>query len=128
MTKYAHIKDGAVYRIVDLTAEQIADIPPHKAAYLLPYIEVARPVFGAATHHAPVRLPDDIQVDQVVQVWAAAVAKTAQELDADKDRVLDRYDILTFKVLFNHENRIRALEGQSARTAAQFRAALKALL
>lgn len=35
---------------------------------------------------------------------------------------------LVFKILFNHENRIRALEGKGAVTAAQARAAVKALM
>ena len=96
MTKYAHVKDGAVYRIRDLTAEQIADIPAHKAGYILPYIEVARPVYDPATHHAPVRQPDVIGASDVTQVWTAPVAKTQQELDdaatAAQDSALLRTD------------------------------------
>ena len=40
---------------------------------------------------------------------------------------VDRLDIIAFKVAFNHENRIRALEGKQLVTAAQFRNALRAL-
>ena len=54
--------------------------------------------------------------------------KTASEIDAEKEGRLDAYDVLTFKVLFDHENRVRALEGKAAISAAQFRAALKARL
>lgn len=42
-----------------------------------------------------------------------------------KDPVIDAIDIVTLKVAFNHENRIRALEGKAAITIAQFKAALK---
>ena len=128
MTKYAHIKDGAVYRIFDLTDDEIAAIPAHKAAYLLPYVTVARPAYDAATHHPPVRLPDEIQPTLVTQAWAAPVAKTTEGLDAEKDATINRFDTLAFKVLFNHENRIRTLAGQAQVTAAQFKSALKAML
>ena len=37
-------------------------------------------------------------------------------------------DQVAMKIAFNHENRIRALEGKQAVTAAQFIAAIKALL
>jgi hypothetical protein len=65
--------------------------------------------------------------DQVTQVWTVR-AKTAQELDADKEAALDRFDMLALKALFNHENRIRPLEAKAIVTAAQFRAALKGML
>ena len=45
--------------------------------------------------------------------------------DAAADEVIA---LLTFKVLFNHENRIRALEGKPPLTPAQARAAIKALM
>lgn len=58
--------------------------------------------------------------------------KTAGELAADadtrKEQQLDAFDALALKALFNHENRVRALESKAPITAAQFRAALKAML
>lgn len=54
---------------------------------------------------------------------------TPEEIAADKEATLDRELVtLGFKVLFDHENRVRALEGKAPITAAQFRAALKARL
>lgn len=41
---------------------------------------------------------------------------------------IDAWDVVSFKISFNHENRIRALEGKSAITAAQFKTAVKGLL
>lgn len=41
---------------------------------------------------------------------------------------LSAWDVISAKVLFNHENRIRTLEAKSAITAAQFRTAVKALI
>ncbi len=59
-------------------------------------------------------------------------ALTTAQLDAaqaDKaaDKV-DSMDVIIGKVLFNHENRIRALEGRAPITAQQFRTAIRALM
>lgn len=40
---------------------------------------------------------------------------------------VDRWDLVSLRVSFNHENRIRVLEGKAAVTMAQFKNALKAL-
>lgn len=49
-------------------------------------------------------------------------------LTAYKSALLSRVDSVLFKVLFNHENRIRALSSQPAISAQQFIAAMRALL
>lgn len=41
---------------------------------------------------------------------------------------VDAVDIVLLKIAFNHENRIRALEGKQAVSLAQFKVAVKALL
>ena|SRR3990167_7780047 len=128
MTKFAHVKNGVVYRIIDLTDDEVADIPPHKTTYILPYIAVARPAFDPVTHHAPVRLSDVIGQTEVTQAWADPVAKTAEELDGEKERTLDRYDRLSFLVNFDQESRLRVLEARPAITPTQYRNALKARL
>ena len=83
MAKYATISDGAVYKIRDLTAEQIADIPAHKAAFVLPYFKDPLPAYDNATHHRPVMLDRVIAVDEVRDGWADPVAKTQQEIDVE---------------------------------------------
>ena len=45
-----------------------------------------------------------------------------------RDYQVDAVDTALLKVAFNHENRIRVLEGKSSITQAQFRNAVKALL
>lgn len=55
-------------------------------------------------------------------------ALTTQQLDDAQQEKSLTLDLLIGKVLFNHENRIRALENKAPITAAQFRTALKALL
>jgi hypothetical protein len=52
----------------------------------------------------------------------------ANVLDGYKLETVDRVDVMQFKILFNHENRIRALEGRGAVTAQQFKSAVAALL
>lgn len=133
MAKYAHVKDGAVLRIKELTAEEIALIPAHKQSYILPYIEVARPGFDSTTHYAPVRQPDDIQASQVVQMWAGAVAKTAGELDAEKDVIAGRMDVDPYLrafalVMLDEINTLRALHSRPARTISQLKDAVKSKL
>lgn len=107
---------------------EFADVPPdmsRKGFVWLP-LAITDPAFDAATQvrSGPV---DTVGKDQVTRVWTVRV-KTADELDADKSATVDAIDMLAFKVLFNHENRIRALESKQAVTAAQFKTALKALL
>ena len=129
MAKYAHIKNGAVYRIVDL----ISGPPPNKAAYILPYVETPRPSYDPVTEHPPVRQPDDIQANQVVQVWAAPVAKTAQELDDEKEEITSRIDLDPYLkafalVMLDEINLLRQQHSLADRTPAQLRAAVKSKL
>lgn len=88
-------------------------------------VEVTDPLFDPATQikEGPVLT---VFADKVTRVWTVR-AKTAPELDADKDSMVSAMDMLAFKVLLNHENRIRALESKATVTAAQFRATLKAM-
>lgn len=55
------------------------------------------------------------------QALLAAVAPPV--LDA-----IDQWDMVSLRIAFNHENRIRALEGKTAITVAQFKAALRVLI
>ncbi|MFB6449060.1 hypothetical protein [Bradyrhizobium tunisiense] len=41
---------------------------------------------------------------------------------------LDSWDVISLKIAFNHENRIRALESKAAITVAQFKIAVRAML
>lgn len=119
---YPHTPDVvAERRMIDVAA-----IPPNKAAWWRPVVVVGDDPFDAATHvkTGPVTT---IEADRVVDAYAVR-PKTVEELDAGKEAALPDVASAVFKVLFNHENRVRALEGKSNITAAQFRAALKALL
>lgn len=105
-----------------------ASAPPdmtRKGFVWLPLV-ITDPAFDPATQvrSGPV---DTVGKDSVARVWTVR-NMTSDELDGVKGVQVDAVDIVVGKVLFNHENRIRALEGKQAVTAAQFRTALKALL
>jgi len=79
------------------------------------------------------------QIDTRVGLGAvlADAEGSADELRPTDSNMLDGYqsrqsqsivDHAVTKLLFNHENRIRALEGKAALTPAQFRIALKQLM
>ena len=125
MSTYAlvQLSDSAV-----LDTRDFAGIPPdvtRKGIQWLPLV-VTDSAFDPATQvrTGPV---DTVGKDAVNRVWTVR-AKSAGELDADKGASVDAMDAVAFKVLLNHENRLRALEGKRTATAAQFKAALKAFL
>lgn len=63
----------------------------------------------------------------VVESWNKRPL-TAEELDVRKDGKVSAMDALQFKLSFDMENRMRAVEGKQPVTAAQYRNALKARL
>ena len=93
-------------------------------------IETTKPVLDPVTQimESPVITILPYKVTEVFTVRAKTVQEIAAEQDAIKEEALDKFDLVALKIVFNHENRIRALEGKPAVTLAQFRAALKALL
>jgi hypothetical protein len=129
MMRYARIENSAIVEVRSFDREP--DPNPAKGLDWRLYPIVPRPSFDSATHHAPVE-STGIQPTEVVTSWVAPVAKTQGELDAEtdaqKENTLDRFDLLNLKVAFNHENRIRALEGEQPVTQARFRTAMKAML
>jgi hypothetical protein len=98
---------------------------PHKGWRWLP-VTVTDPAHDSANQvkEGPVTtiLPDEVTI-----VWTVR-SKTAQELDADRSGQVESTDRVAFLIAFQHENRLRAIEGQPAVSQTQFRNALKALL
>lgn len=74
--------------------------------------------------------PDDRNADwNDYQVWLAlGNTPTPAPAPPPPPDALNAWDIISAKIDFNQENRIRALEGKVAVTAAQFRTAVKALV
>src|SRR5688572_18945696 len=125
MTLFAIYDDGAFVAERDFDAKPDLPGKPYRKFYA---VEKVDPAWNAATQ---VRSGPVIEEDHAAEirryVWTVR-DKTAEELDADNEAKIDRVDMLVFKVLFNHENRIRTLAGQPQVTALQFRNALKAML
>lgn len=61
-------------------------------------------------------------------VLDAYTPDSPEEVDYVQQGTVDNLNNAILRVMFNHENRIRALEARPAITLAQFRAAIKALL
>jgi hypothetical protein len=125
MARFAVYRDGSFVEERDFAEKPVLANKPQLKFYA---VEVVKPDFNSATQ---VRTGPVIEEDHVAEarrhVWAVR-DKTAEELDAEKDASINQFDVLAFKVLFDHENRTRALEGKAPVTQAQFRAALKARL
>ena len=122
--RYALVRpDGTIDRLA-------IDIDPTMATRAgwrwLPAEPATPPSFDAATQvlTGPARA---VGADLVAESYMVR-DKTAGEIDADHEAMLDRMDAALLRVAFSQENRLRALESKVAVTAAQFRAAIKALL
>lgn len=124
MAEFALLIDGSFVRTYT-TDVKPSDIP-HKGVVWLPFVKASLPVFDPATQ---VLLGPTVAIhaDHVSSDYSVR-QKTQEELDAEKQAYVDNVDMLVFKILFNHENRIRTLESKSTITAQQFKTALLAVL
>jgi hypothetical protein len=75
--------------------------------------------------YADIQWLDPVQSRPTETELTAEIARSAA---LPPPTLADKIDAATFKILFNHENRIRALEAKAAITVAQFKAALLTLL
>lgn len=101
----------------------------------LPYVNVQRPTYDSTTHHAPVKLTDAITATEVTQAWAAPVAKTQSEIDAEalaqQNSTMDQLDQASSidkalgAAIFELVNDVRVLKGDAPITAAQFKTWLR---
>lgn len=120
MADFALVISGSFVKVYAADVKPV-DIP-HKQVIWLPFLRSPAPAFDAATQ---VLLGPTITInaDNVSSDYSVR-QKTQAELDADKQAYVDNVDMLVFKVLFDHENRIRARESKAAITAQQFKTAL----
>lgn len=94
------------------------------------YVPVSDETYQAwlASGNAATRIANEDELAEVLAPYQIRPA-AATVLDKYKDAHARRLTIeIVAKVLFNHENRIRALEGRQAVTPQQFRNALKELM
>lgn len=76
----------------------------------------------------PTRIASEAELGEVLAPYQIRPA-SAGVLDAYKNSQAAKLTVeIVAKVLFNHENRLRVLEGKQAVTAAQFKSALKDLM
>jgi hypothetical protein len=130
MARYARVNaQNAIEAFRDFEAPP--DPNPVKGWRWLPAPAVSAPAYDSMTEKltGPV---NTVGANSVTQSWSV-VALTAQEISDRKDAAVSGLEGLggyspLFKALFNLNNRVRVLEGQATMTAAQFKAAIKALL
>ena len=124
MADFALVINGSFVRGLQADVKPV-DIP-HKNVVWLPFVRSSAPTFDLATQvlSGPTIT---IYVDHVSSDYSVR-QKTQKELDADKQAYVDNVDMLIFKVLLNHENRIRALESNATITAQKFKTALLGML
>lgn len=94
------------------------------------YVPSNDPTFTdwVAQGNVPTAIDSEANLGEVLAPYAIRPV-AANVLDSYKSVQANQITVATIaKILFNHENRIRALEGQSTITAAQFKAAIKALM
>lgn len=123
--RFAIYDDAVFVKEADFPEKPVLEGKPYRKFYS---VETVDPAWNPDTQ---VRTGPAVEEDHVAEVrryvWTVR-DKTAQELDDDKATKVDALDLVVLRGLFNHENRIRALEGKAAITLAQFKNAVKALL
>jgi hypothetical protein len=131
MARYARVNaQNAIeeFRVFDAAP----DPNPAKGWRWLPAPIVTSPSYDPMTEKrtGPVHT---VGANSVTQSWSV-VALTAQEISDRKDSAIAGMEgsaigyAPIYRALFNLNNRVRTLEGQNTMTAAQFKAAIKALL
>jgi hypothetical protein len=130
MARYARVNAQNVIEEFRVYAAQ-PDPNPTKGWRWLPAPEAVQPSFNPLTERR-VGPTHTVGANSVTQSWQV-VALTAQEISNRKDEAVAALDsgpgyFPIYRALFNLNNRVRVLEGQSTMTAAQFKAAIKALL
>lgn len=94
------------------------------------YVPLDSPAYVAwlATESAPTRIANAAELGEVLAPHQVRPTNAAV-LDGYKESQASNITVkVAAKVLFNHENRIRALEGKQPATPAQFKNALKDLM
>lgn len=94
------------------------------------YVPVAEATYVAwlAAGNVPTKIAVEQDLWDVLYSNGIALPNGATPSDAEKTILVNKMDTIAFRIMFNHENRIRTLASQPQVTAAQFIAAIKALL
>lgn len=124
MTRYALVRPDNTVDRLQVNIDPTVQTKPGFRWLSCP--AVPQPVIDAAVEivEGPAYV---VGANEVTETWTKR-AKTAGELNAEKDGRISALDKLQFLIAFDMENRVRVIEGKLAVTAAQYRAALKARL
>ena len=83
----------------------------------------------AEPDHQPNRAASEAELGEVLARYDLPDPVNANVLSAFRDTLVEKLPIkVLFKILFNHENRIRVNEGNSTISVAQFKTGIKSLL
>ena len=126
MTKYA-VYDNQVFTgvIKDLPSVPVLPGKPYRKFYTL---ELVDPAYDAELQVKEGPTIEEDHVNFVRRTVYTVRNKTQPELDADNDAKVNALDMVALRILFQHENRLRTLEGQNQITLNQFKNAVKALI
>jgi len=126
MTQYA-VYDNQVFTgiIKELPSVPVLPGKPYRKFYTT---EIVNPAYDPETQVKEGPTIEEDHVNFIRRTVYTVRDKTAQELDDDKQTKVDNLDMVALRILFNHENRLRTLEGQGQVTLNQFKNAVKALI
>lgn len=116
--KFAIYDNGTFVGEKDFLEKPVLEGKPWRKFYT---VETVKPS-GAVVEGPTIEEDHKLQIRRYVYT---ARNKTVEELATEKDAHIDGIDAAVLKLLMNHENRIRTLEGKQAVSAAQFRTAVK---
>lgn len=123
------IETKEVLKVVSGEKRFRTGLPPdvsHKGFRWVPFVQQATPKFDPKTEAlGPLT---DFLADGKVTRSRSKRALTEKEKSDQKDGDLPPIDDVMLKVAFQHENRLRALEGKAAITPAQFRSWIRSQL
>jgi hypothetical protein len=135
-TRCAKVYDGAIVEYLNTPESDLTEAngcwpdAPHKGIRWLPAPLPEPPAFNPATQElsGPTITIGETEVTTSYSVRDKTAQELTAEADAAKEAQLNSVALFVLKTLCDHESRIRVLEGKSAITLAQCRAAIKGAL
>ncbi len=116
LTRWYWIVAGSASQVYSSAA--VAYVPISDATYLA----------WLAAGNTPTAIASEQDLWDTLALAGINIPASAHVSDEANDGRISQLDIVSFKVLFNHENRIRVLESKQPITVAQFKAGIRALL
>jgi hypothetical protein len=94
------------------------------------YVPVEDATYQAwlAVGNYPSRIASEQELWDVLNAAGVPLPAGAAASDTEKTRLVNTVDRVSLQIAFNHENRLRVLEGRAAVTMSQFITAIKSLL